>query len=252
MKTNGNTILITGGGSGIGGGLAAAFHKLGNTVIIAGRRERVLREMAAAHPGMEFIPLDVSRPESIARAAADLDARFPRLNTVVNNAGVQHPHDFARGGGYDDAGAQEEIETNISGVLRVTAAFLPQLKRQPSATIINVSSGLAFVPLARFPVYCATKAFVHSFTMSLRRQLQSTSVRVVELAPPWVKTELDAAHSAPPARAGMGPMPLDEFIAAAMQELATDAEELAVAGAKFLYAGGVSSRLYSTFEQINP
>jgi uncharacterized oxidoreductase len=180
-----------------------------------------------------------------------MKVRFPRLNVVINNAGVQKMHDFGKDNGAGDAAMQEEIATNISGVLRMANAFLPQLLQQPSATIVNVSSGLAFVPMARFPVYCATKAFVHSFTMSLRYQLQRTNVRVVELAPPWVKTDLDATHPAPTEHEGMSPMPLEEFIRAAMQELASDEVELKVAGAKFLYAGGISDRLYATFDQIN-
>ena len=251
MKTTGNTMLITGGGSGIGRGLAQAFHKLGNTVIIAGRREGVLRETAQANPGTEFITLDTSSADSIEKAAAELAGRFPKLNVVINNAGVQRVHDLSQEGGYDERAAEEEIETNIKGVVRMANAFLPLLKRQASSTIVNVSSGLAFVPMARFPVYCATKAFVHSFSMSLRHQLKGTNVQVVELAPPWVKTELDAAHSNPTVHEGMSPMPLDEFIAAAMLELASDEVELKVAGAKFLYAGGISDRLYPTFEQIN-
>lgn len=164
---------------------------------------------------------------------------------------MQRVFDFSANEAPDDAAIQEEINTNISGVLRMTTAFLPQLKLQPSATIVNLSSGLAFVPIARYPVYCATKAFVHSFTMSLRLQLQNTSVSVVELAPPWVKTDLDATHTTPTAHEGMSPMPLNDFIAAAMQELSSNEVELKVAGAKYLYAGGISDRLYATFEQIN-
>jgi uncharacterized oxidoreductase len=251
MNTTGNTILITGGGSGIGRGLAEAFHKRGNIIVIAGRRENVLRQTAAANPGMEFIRMDTSKPEGITKAAAELKVRCPQLNVVINNAGVQRVHDFSQDGGYDDAAAQGEIETNISGVLRVTNAFLPQLKQQPAAAIVNLSSGLAFVPMARYPVYCGTKAFVHSFSMSLRHQLKNTTVKVIELAPPWVKTDLDAAHPTPTVHEGMSPMPLEEFIAAAMSELATDQDELKVAGAKYLYSGGVSDRLYATFEQIN-
>ncbi len=251
MKITGNTMLITGGGSGIGRGLAEAFHKLGNTVIIAGRREGVLRETAMANPGMEFITLDTSSAKSVEKAGAELAGRFPKLNVVINNAGVQRVHDFGKEGGYEEGAAEEEIETNIKGVLRMAVAFLPLLKRQASSVIVNVSSGLAFVPMARYPVYCATKAFVHSFSMSLRHQLKGTSVQVVELAPPWVKTELDASHTAPTAHEGMSPMPLDEFIAAAMTELASNEVELKVAGAKFLYGGGISDRLYGTFEQIN-
>jgi len=249
MNMQGNTILITGGGSGIGRGLAEALQRQGNSIIIAGRREEVLRDTATANPGMEYVVLDTSSAESIKTAATKIVARFPDLNMIINNAGVQRVIDFAVG--YDDAAAQEEISTNISGVLRMTAAFLPHLKTKPSAMIVNVSSGLAFVPMARYPVYSATKAFVHSFTMSLRLQLKKTSVRVVELAPPWVATELDASHPERASHEGMSPMPLPAFIAAAMEELASGEDELKVAGAKFLYAGGVSDKQAATFEQIN-
>jgi uncharacterized oxidoreductase len=249
MKIEGNTILITGGGSGIGRGLAEALQQKGNTIIIAGRREAVLRDTAEANPGMKYVVLDTSNAASIEAAAAKVTAEFPELNVVINNAGVQRVIDFAAG--YDDALAQEEISTNISGVLRMTAAFLPHLKTKAAAAIVNVSSGLAFVPMARFPVYSATKAFVHSFSMSLRLQLKGTSVRVVELAPPWVATELDASHPERSVHEGMSPMPLDAFIAAAMEELASDSDELKVAGAKFLYAGGVSEKQVETFALIN-
>ena len=253
MKTTGNTILITGGGSGIGRGLAEAFHKLGNQVIIAGRRESVLRDTAAANPGMQYITLDTANPASITHAAAELKTRFPNLNVVINNAGMQSVFNFSDESdpAFNDSELTREIETNINGVLRMITAFLPQLKQQSSATLVNLSSGLAFVPVARYPVYCATKAFVHSFTMSLRYQLKNTSVSVLELAPPWVKTDLDAAHGEPTIHEGMSPMPLDAFIAAAMQELSSNETELKVAGAKYLYAGGISDKLYPTFEQIN-
>jgi uncharacterized oxidoreductase len=251
MNTTGNTILITGGGSGIGRGLAEAFHKLGNKVIIGGRRENVLRETAAANPGMETITLDTSNPESITKTASELKHRFPNLNVIVNNAGVQRPVDFSKEGHQDESDISDEINTNIFGVIRMIDAFLPHLKQQPNATIINVTSGLAFVPIALYPVYCATKAFVHSFTMSLRQQLRDTSVDVIELAPPWVQTELDSHNVIPSGQDGRKPMPLDDFIAAAMQELSTEDKELKVAGAKFLYAGGISDKLYATFDQIN-
>ena len=250
MRMNGNTILITGGGSGIGRGLAEAFHKLGNKVVIAGRRESVLTETADANPGMEWIQLDAADPDSIASAARDLLARFPDLNVVINNAGVQRTHEFSAETGLDANAAVEEVETNINGVLRVTDAFLAHLKSKPYAALVNVSSGLAFVPMARFPVYCATKAFVHSFTVSLREQLHGTKIEVLELAPPWVKTDLDTRHPAT-APADRGPMPLDAFIEEAMKEFATGAVQLNVAGAKYLYGGGVSERFQSTFEQIN-
>ncbi|HEX8926403.1 MAG TPA: SDR family NAD(P)-dependent oxidoreductase [Terriglobales bacterium] len=251
MQMTGNTIFITGGGSGIGRGLAEALHKLANKVIIGGRRREVLADTAAANSGMEYVVLDTMNAESIRAAAKEATSRWPKLNVVINNAGVQRTVNFAEAP-VDEHRFEQEIDTNIYGVLRVTNAFLPHLKQQPSATLINISSGLAFMPLAQFPVYCATKAFVHSFTMSLRYQLRGTSVRVVELAPPWVKTELDAQHQeAVPSGSNFGPMPLPEFIAAAMQELASDSDELTVAGAKFLYSAGVSERAKDVFTQMN-
>ncbi len=243
MRMTGNTILITGGGSGIGGGLAKAFHALGNHVIVAGRRREVLEKS-----GMDFVVLDTRDRVAVASVAAEVTSKFPELNVVINNAGVQRRHDFSAS--VDEAAIAEEIETNITGVLGLTAAFLPHLKTRPS-TIVNVSSGLAFVPMARYPVYCATKAFVHSFTTSLRHQLAKTSVRVIELAPPWVATDLGAGHDPVEAAPGRGPMPLKEFIAAAMKDLASDAEELPVAGARFLYSSGVGAHARETFEQMN-
>ncbi|HTD97295.1 MAG TPA: SDR family NAD(P)-dependent oxidoreductase [Edaphobacter sp.] len=251
MNTRGNTILITGGGSGIGRALAEAFHRLDNKVIIAGRRREVLQQTAAANPGMEFVVLDTTKADSIQAAATEVLQRFPTLNTVINNAGVQRVLDFSSDPPIDQAVVAEEIDTNIVGVLKVTTAFLPHLKAQPHATVINISSGLAFLPMARYPIYCATKAFIHSFSMSLRHQLKSTSVHVVELAPPWVATDLDASHDTPTTHEGMSPMPLADFIAAAMQELSTDAEELHVAGAKFLYSSGISDKANANFELIN-
>ena len=241
MRMTGNTILITGGGSGIGFGFAKAFRELGNRVIVAGRRLDVLE-----NTGMDFVVLDTRDRRAIDAAVAEVTGRFPELNVVINNAGVQRRHDFAAG--VDEGAIADEIQTNIMGVLGMTIAFLPHLKSQAS-TIINVSSGLAFVPMARYPVYCATKAFVHSFTVSLRHQLRETSVRVIEVAPPWVATELGAGHTT--AVAGRAPMGLDEFIDAAMKDLASDAEELPVAGARWLYRSGVGEGFGAAFEQMN-
>ena len=251
MNLQGNTIFITGGGSGIGRGLAEAFHQPGNKVVIGGRRRDVLKQTLAANPGMEAIVLDTKSSESIQSAAASVVRSHPALNVVVNNAGVQRVIDFAAETPLDASAFAEEIDTNINGVLRVTAAFLPHLKSQPEATLINVSSGLAFLPIARFPIYCATKAFVHSFTMSLRHQLKGNNVRVIELAPPWVGTDLDALHKAPIPNEGMQPMQLKDLIAAAMQDLGSDADELPVAGAKFLYNAGISDKATAVFAQLN-
>ncbi len=252
MKLTGNVILITGGGSGLGRGFAEAFHKLGNQVVIAGRREDVLRETAEANAGMDWVRMDVADAASIAEATAEVVRRHGGLNVVMNNAGVQRYIDFTKV--YDDAKALEEINTNILGLMRVTAALLPQLRGVPDAVVVNVSSGLAFVPLARYPVYCASKAFVHSFSISLRHQLKETGVRVVELAPPWVESGLHDAHPPegnPEPAPGRGPMPLEAFLAAAMEELGSGKDELAVAGAKFMYGAAVGEGAGKAFGGMN-
>ena len=250
MRNHSNTIFITGGGSGIGRGLAEAFHKLGNRVIIGGRRETVLQDTCAANPGMHFVVLDVASAESVRTAAHTVVSEFPELNCVINNAGVQRPHESSVAGGVDEGALQAEIETNLVGLMRVCAAFVPHLKSQPEATLINVSSGLAFVPLARIPVYCATKAAVHSFCVSLRHQLKRTSVKVVELIPPYVDTDLDRGRRKP---GGPTPMSLPQFISAAMEGLSGDADEVPVGDAKFLYASaGTGEAFTKTFSRMNP
>ncbi len=250
MRNHSNTILITGGGGGIGRGLAEAFHKLGNRVIIGGRREAVLKDACAANPGMSSVILDISNSASIQAAAHSVLAKFPDLNCLINNAGLQRVHDFSAAGGVDEPSMVEEIETNLLGLLRMCCAFLPHLKSQPNATLINISSGLAFVPLARVPVYCATKAAVHSFCVSLRHQLRHTTVKVVELIPPWVDTNLDKGRRR---TAGPAPMPLPQFISEAMEGLAGDADEVPVGDAQFLRASAGSAEAFTKlFSRMNP
>ncbi|HYL85442.1 MAG TPA: SDR family NAD(P)-dependent oxidoreductase [Candidatus Angelobacter sp.] len=234
MKMQSNTILITGGTSGIGKGLAEAFHRLGNQVVITGRREERLRSIAAANPGMRYFPMDVADPQSVSSTSAKILGEFPALNCVFNNAGIQNRHDFASGQPVNDAAILAEVQTNLLGLIRVTLEFLPQLKKQPDAVLLNVSSGLAFVPMAVFPVYCATKAAVHSFTLTLRQQLRNSGMRVIELIPPYVATEL-GGPSKPPAPGALRQMPLETFVAETMKELAGDADEIAIGGAKNLY-----------------
>lgn len=235
MKMQSNTILITGGTSGIGKGLAEAFHHLGNQVIITGRRDGRLQGMASANPGMRYFHMDVADPLSVRATAREILAKFPALNCVFNNAGIQHRHDFAGETPVDDAAMLAEVQTNLLGLIRVTVEFLPQLKRQPNAVLLNVSSGLAFVPMSVFPVYCATKAAVHSFTLTLRQQLRNSGIKVIELIPPYVATEL-GGPSKPAAPGALRQMPLETFIAETMKELAGDADEIAIGGSKNLYA----------------
>ena len=189
MNLTGNTILITGGGTGIGRALAEQLHKLGNQIVIAGRRKKALDETTAANPGMKSITLDIEDPAAIRSFAAQAVASFPALNVLVNNAGIMRPENLLALPS-DLADAEAIITTNLLGPIRLTAALLPHLQKQPHAAIVNVSSGLAFLPLALTPTYCATKAAIHSYTESLRYQLRGTQIEVLELIPPYVATNL--------------------------------------------------------------
>ncbi len=207
MKMTGNTILVTGGGTGIGRGLAEAFHNLGNKVIVTGRRKSALDATIAANPGMDAMTLDVADPQSIAAFATNVAGLHPDLNVVIHNAGIMRPENLLATP-VEIADAEATIATNLLGPIRLTAALLPHLRAQKSAAIMTVSSGLAFLPLAMTPTYSATKAAIHSYSQSLRYQLRDTSVRVFEIAPPYVQTELMGAGQASDPRA----MPLQEFL----------------------------------------
>jgi len=245
MQMSGNTILITGGGSGIGRGLAEAFHAIGNQVIVAGRRKQVLDATIAANPGMQSVALDIDNADAIRSFAAQLAKDYPHLNAVIHNAGIMRPEDLKSGG---LAGAEAIVTTNLLGPVRLTAALLPLLLAQPRAAVVTVSSGLAFLPLAMAPAYCATKAAIHSYTQSLRYQLRDTSVQVLELIPPYVQTELMG-----PGQAGdPNAMPLKDFIAETMNILKTspDATEICVERVKplrFAEANGGYDAFFKTF-----
>jgi uncharacterized oxidoreductase len=220
MNLTNNTIFITGGTSGIGRALAEALHKKGNKVIIAGRRQALLEQVTAANPGMEAVTLDVGDAADIARVTADLVRRFPDLNVLINNAGIMQIDDAS--GAIDEQLLIDTLTTNVSGPIRVTSGLIEHLKTKPDAVVMNVSSVLAFVPLAVTAVYSATKAAMHSYSMSQRFMLRNTSVRVLEIAPPWVQTDLLGSNDEPRA------MPLAEFIEETMTVLATDADEILV------------------------
>ncbi|GGC85834.1 SDR family oxidoreductase [Undibacterium terreum] len=226
MKLSGNTIFITGGGSGIGRGLAEALHKLGNQVIISGRRQGHLDATTKANPGMQSVILNVEDPASIAAVTQKLITDFPKLNVLVNNAGIMQIDDVA--GTVEDELIVSTITTNLMGPIRVTSALIEHLKKQESATVINVSSVLGFVPMAVSAVYSSTKAALHSYTQSLRYKLGGSSVKVLELAPPWVQTDLLNSNEEPRA------MPLAQFIKETIEVLGTDAEEVLVENAKML------------------
>ncbi|OAJ57903.1 oxidoreductase [Paraburkholderia ginsengiterrae] len=216
MQTSGNTILITGGGSGIGRALAEAFHRRDNRVIVAGRRASALEDVARANPGIETVVLDVSDPQDIARVAAKIAAEYPTLNALINNAGIMQPEDW-RTNDINVSIAEATIATNLLAPIRLTAALLPVLRKQARSTVLTVSSGLAFLPLALTPTYSATKAAIHSFSESLRYQFAGTGVDVVEIVPPYVQTELMGEQQASDANA----MPLAEFIDEVMSILDT-------------------------------
>lgn len=220
MQMTGNTIFITGGTSGIGRALAEAFHKLGNKVIVAGRRKALLDEVTAANPGIDGIELDIADAADIERVAARLKRTYPALNVLINNAGIM-PFDDA-GGAIDDATSRKIIDTNLLGPIRLTSALIEHLKTQPRATVVHNTSILAYVPLATTAVYSATKAALHSYALSQRFMLRDTRVSVQEIAPPWVDTDLIKKSGDPRA------MPLDIFIEKTMAGLATDAEEVVV------------------------
>jgi Short-chain dehydrogenase involved in D-alanine esterification of lipoteichoic acid and wall teichoic acid (D-alanine transfer protein) len=246
MKTTYNTILITVGGSGIGRGLAEAFHRLGNQVIIAGRGQKTLDETTAANPGMKSLTLDVSDAKSIQSFAEKIATDYPPLNVLINMAGIMQPENLL--GAPNLSTTEKTITTNLLGPIGLTSALLPLLQKQPRATIMNVSSGLAFVPLAMTPTYCATKAAIHSYTQSLRYQLKATNVEVIELIPPYVQTTLMGDQQADDPKA----MPLEEFITEVMGILQSqsDAKEICV---KYVYplryAGEPDQKKYEQFFQ---
>jgi uncharacterized oxidoreductase len=246
VKTSGNTILITGGGSGIGRGLAESLHKLGNRVIISGRRQAALDQTTAANPGMESLLLDVAEAGSIRSFAAEVVKKFPSLNVLINNAGIMRPENL-RDRPEDLSDAEAIVATNLLGPIRLTAALLTHLKQQPSATIINVSSGLAFVPLAITPTYCATKAAIHSYTQSLRWQLRGSGMEVLEIIPPYVQTEL--MNGAEDERA----MPLADFISETISILTRQPTpaEIAVERVQPLRTAAESGKYNAVFQGMN-
>jgi len=248
MNPTGNTILITGGGSGIGRGMAEAFQKAGNQVVIAGRRKSALDEVTSANPGMKSVTLDISDPAGIRAFGEKMAADFPALNVVIHNAGIMTPEKLLDQPPHV-TDAEAMIATNLLGPIRLNAAILPLLRRQRHSTVMTVSSGLASVPVPMTPTYCATKAAIHSYTVSLRQQLKGTSVEVIELIPPYVQTHLMGDHQANDPRA----MPLEEFLAEVMQILSVQPtpEEIVVERCKPLRFAAENGQFAERFAMLS-
>jgi uncharacterized oxidoreductase len=251
MNLSGNTVFIPGSTSGIGLALAVELHARGNTVIVGGRRTDLLEQIAAQHPGIDTVQVDCSDPASIDSAAKEVLARHPELNVLVAMAGIMRIEDWRRPGEFL-ASAESVITTNVLGPIRLIAAFIEHLQAQPDATIVTVSSGLAFSPLAVTPSYNASKAAIHMLSESIRLQFADTTVQVIELVPPSVRTSL-----VPGQESSEFAMPLDEFVAEALALLETqpDAKEIQVERVKFLRYGearGDYDQVVATLNAADP
>jgi uncharacterized oxidoreductase len=243
VKTSGRTVLITGGATGIGLALAEAFLERDSRVLICGRREKALAAAKKRHAALHTFPCDVSDPEGRRSLYRWATGEFPELSVLVNNAGIQRQLDFSRGI-EEPAPGENEIRINLEAPVYLSALFLPHLMSRNEAAIVNVSSGLAFIPIAILPVYCATKAAVHSFSLSLRRQLTGTAVRVVEVIPPTVDTELDRGARGARGQTDRGIAP-EEVARATLEGMEQDLYEIAVGVAQ-----GLVTASRTSFEQV--
>lgn len=251
MNISGNTIFIPGATSGIGLSLAVRLHDRGNTVIVGGRRQDRLTAIAAEHPGIHTVRIDTADASSIDDASRTVLAEHPELNVLITMAGVMRTEDWTTPSTFLTT-AEETVTTNILGPIRLIAAFVEHLLSQPDATIMTVSSGLAFAPLRVTPTYNASKAAIHMLSESLRLQLADTSVSVVELEPPAVRTALMPGHEENGAA-----MPLEEFIdeVLGLLESQPDATEIQVERVKFLRYGearGDYDQVVATLNRTDP
>ncbi len=229
MQTTNNTILITGGTSGIGLAFAVEFFQSGNKVIICGRRQNRLAEIQQQYKGIVTHVCNVAESKDREELAAWVISNFPDVNVLINNAGVQLLTDLTKP--VDLSRVNSEVETNLIAPIHLSSLFSKHFSTKKEAAIINISSGLAFVPLSFMPVYCATKAAIHSLTLSLRHQLKDTSVKVFEIAPPAVDTELGSDRREDKTQSHGG-LPVNEFIEDAMDAIRNDILEAPIAGAK--------------------
>jgi uncharacterized oxidoreductase len=242
MKLTGNTILVTGGASGIGYALATRFHQLGNEVIICGRREDKLMDAKDAHPDLHTYVCDLADPRQREELCSWVQTYHSRMNVLVNNAGIQRSVDLTGDEHWDLTHA--EIAINLEAPIHLSRLFYPRLVQQDSPAILNVTSGLSFVPLASVPVYCATKAAMHSYTLSLRSQLSESGIEVIEIVPPAVDTDLQA-----PGLHKFG-VNVEEFTDAVVKGLEAGEKEIAYGTAE---GASQASRkqLEAIFQQMN-
>jgi uncharacterized oxidoreductase len=248
MKTAGNTVLITGGATGIGLALAESFLEKGNDVIICGRREEKLAEARKRHPALHSRVCDVADEGDRESLLAWITSEFSDMNILVNNAGIQRETDF-RGGDADLKGGENEVRINLEATVYLSAMFIPQLSGKRESAIINISSGLAFVPIAIMPVYCATKAAIHSFSLSLRHQLSAKGIRVFEIIAPTVNTELDRGAREKRKQKDRG-IPAQEVASAAMKAIENDEFETAIGMAQNLMKGSMADPA-GLFKRLN-
>ncbi|MEV0724044.1 SDR family NAD(P)-dependent oxidoreductase [Micromonospora purpureochromogenes] len=247
MNISGNTVFIPGSTSGIGLALALELQARGNTVIVGGRRTDLLKQIAVEHPGIDTVTIDTADPASIASAAREVLARHPDLNVLVTMAGIMRVEDWHQPETFL-ASAEAVVNTNVLGPIRLIAAFIEHLRAQPDATIMTVSSGLAFAPLKVTPSYNASKAAIHMLSESIRLQLADTTVKVVELEPPAVRTSL-----LPGQEHSEFAVPLDEFVAEVVGLLETqpEAKEIQVERVKFLRYGEARGDYDQVVETLN-
>jgi uncharacterized oxidoreductase len=233
MNSSGNTIFVPGATRGIGLALAVELQANGNTVVVGGRRAELLERIAAEHPGLDTVRIDTADAASIQQSAAQVLAKHPDLNAVIAMAGIMNIEDWHKPESFL-ASAESIITTNVLGPIRLIAAFIEHLQTRPDATIMTVSSGLAFAPLGATPTYCASKAAIHMLSEAIRLQLADTTVKVIELVPPAVRTALLPGQETSDAA-----MPLDDYIAevVALLDEQPDAKEIQVERVKFLRYG---------------
>ena len=250
MDITGNTVLITGGATGIGFALAETFLNAENEVIICGRRERKLQEAKRKLPGIHVKRFDVAKEEQREKLLRWVTSNFSDVNILINNAGIQRQFDFASPKIIKPfASKNDEVAVNLVAPIHLCALFTPRLLKKKKAAIVNISSGLAFVPIAMMPIYCATKAALHSFTISLRHQLRDTSIRVFEAAPPATDTDLDRSLASEREYAYRG-ITAQEVAAAIMQGMKADNEQIIIGQANNLYEASLQNPK-AIFKRLN-